>query len=197
VSERYLEGTLQRLLNHPDLRAREAVIVALRLLGTMSSNETLATCLYEEDPRLQELAEQALWAIWFRADSPENSQELQGYVQLITDKEYAKALTGLNSLIQKAPAFAEAFNQRAILFWRWGEYKKSLIDCEHTLRLNPHHFGAQAGMGQCFLQLKKPKEALRAFRAAQKIHPGLQGIEESIYALEQMLKEERGRDERK
>jgi tetratricopeptide (TPR) repeat protein len=197
VTQRYYEGTLQRLLNHSDPTMREAAVAALRFVGTMESNSTVAACLYDEISEVQELAEAALWAIWFRADSDVNNRELQRLTRLINDKEYAKALAGLNALIARAPTFAEAFNQRAILFWRWSEYKRSIADCEEVLRLNPLHFGAQAGMGQCYLQLKKHPEALKAFRQALRIHPNLDGVQENVHALEQHLKDLRRKEDKK
>lgn len=197
VRERYTEGTLHRLLEQAEPRVREATVAALRLVGSMDSNGPVAECLYDDATEVQELAEAALWAIWFRADSVVNNRELQRLTRLIHDKEYAKALVGLNALITRAPTFAEAFNQRAILFWRWSEYKRSIADCEEVLRLNPLHFGAQAGLGQCCLQLKKPAEALKAFRHALRLNPNLQGVPESIHALEQLLKETRRKEDRK
>jgi tetratricopeptide (TPR) repeat protein len=193
LSERYSEGTLQRLLKQTEPRVREAALVGMRLIGTMESNAAVAACLRDEQPNLQRLAEDALWAIWFRADREENNQELQRIAKLIVDQEYAKALAGLNALLLRAPGFAEAYNQRAIVYWRWGNFKSSIADCEQVLKLNPYHFGAQAGMAQCYLQLKKPVEALKAFQQTHRIHPSMSGIEDSIDTLEQYLKEQRRR----
>ena len=109
----------------------------------------------------------------------------------------AKALTGLSALIRKAPKFAEAYNQRAILYFRLEKYQRSVSDCEAAIQLNPHHFGAQAGMGQCYMKLKKPKAALRAFRSAIQINPGLEGVEETIQFLENALGEEGKKDDKK
>ncbi len=198
VRERYTEGTLQRLLTHRDARTREAALVALRLLGTMNSNQAMAQCLHDDNLVVQKAAEEGLWSIWFRAETPANNQELHRITKLIVEQEYAQALAALNAMIDKTPHFAEAYNQRAILHWRWGNYKNSIADCEQALKLNPYHFGAQSGMAQCYLQLKRPVEALKAFRQAHKINPNLQGVEESIHQLEEMLRERRSRgDERK
>jgi tetratricopeptide (TPR) repeat protein len=197
VRERYLEGTLQRLLCSWDERLREAAAAALRLVGTMDSNAALANSLHDEYVEVRELAEAALWAVWFRADDDLNNQELQRLARLIADKEYGKALTGLNALIARAPNFAEAYNQRAILYWHWSEYKRSLADCEEVIQRNPFHFGAQAGMGECLLRLRRPTEALKAFRLALLVHPHLQGVQDNVCALEQILKETRRTDERK
>lgn len=197
VKERYTEGTLQRLSNNPEAKVRQAALVALGLTGTMKSNDAVAACLSDDVQEIRETAENTLWAIWFRGDSAAHSQELQRMVGLVKDEEYAKALKGLNALIDKAPGFAEAYNQRAILYWNWGEFKKSILDCERVLKLNPHHFGAQSGMAQCYLRLEKPDEALKAYRQLRKIYPAMRGIEEQIHELEMLLKEgRRGKHEK-
>lgn len=191
INERYLEGTLQRLLVQKDPKIREAALVALRLVGTMLSNGIVATRLRDSAVHLRELAEGALWAIWFRGDSVQHSQELQRLTRLLADREYSRALKGLDGLIKRAPRFAEAYNQRAILYWKWNEYRRSVADCERVLKLNPCHFGALSGMAQCYLHMKRPVEALRSFRQAHRINPNMEGLHESIRALEQFLREER------
>jgi tetratricopeptide (TPR) repeat protein len=198
VQNRYNEGTLQRMLDNPDAKGRQAALLVLRSLGTMASNRSVAECLYDEDRDVQELAQAALWGIWFRGDKTENNQELQRISRLLAEKRYPEALSRVNALIARAPAFAEAYNQRAILYWQQGEYRKSIEDCHRALRLNPHHFGAQSGLGQSYLRLKRYGEALKAFRRAYQMNPILEGIRESIQTLERMLREQRRRrDDRK
>jgi tetratricopeptide (TPR) repeat protein len=113
----------------------------------------------------------------------------------LRDRE--KALAGLDALVQKAPNFAEAFNQRAIVTFRLKQFDRSIADCEKALQLNPYHFGAQAGMAQCYLQLRKHKAALKAFRHALRINPTMEGIAETIRALENALGEEGRKDDKK
>ena len=184
VQARYNEGTLLRLLDSCELRARRAALFALIQLGTMEATAALARRLHEEDPDLRQLAVDALWAIWFRADSEDNNRELK---RLSALKDRHKALAVLNQLIARAPAFAEAYNQRAIVYFRLKQYDKSIADCEKTLELNPFHFGAQAGLGQCYLHLRKHKAALKAFRNALRIHPFLDGVADAIRNLENAL----------
>jgi tetratricopeptide (TPR) repeat protein len=184
VSERYGEGTLQRLLHSPDIHAKRAAVAALGLVGTMESNKPLARMLHDADRIVRQTASEALWSMWFRGDGPENSEELQRIVRM---NNAPKALQALNGLIQTAPRFAEAYNQRAILYFRTGEYQRSIADCEVVLKLNPFHFGAQAGMAQCYMKVRKPRAALRAFRHALRIHPDLEGVEATIRALEDAL----------
>ena len=194
VAARYTEGTLQRLLLSPDFRARRAAALALGLLGTLASNPHLAAALRDEDREVRTIAGNGLWSLWFRADSEENSRTLQRVMRMSNPE---KMLAGFDALIAKAPRFAEAYNQRAILHFRLEEYQKSIEDARRVLKLNPYHFGAQSGMGQAYMKLRKPRAALRAFRRAYRMNPELQGVRETIRALEDVLGEGGKKDDKK
>lgn len=187
VGERYSEGTLQRLRESRHAPTRRAAVLALGMLGTMASNQTVAAQLHDDDRVVRQLAADALWSIWFRGDTEANNQELQRLTQL---RDRDKALAGLDALIRKAPNFAEAYNQRAIVYFRLKQYQKSIADCEKVVELNPFHFGAYAGMAQCHVHLNKPRPALKAFRGALKINPTMDDVEDAIRALEKALGEE-------
>jgi tetratricopeptide (TPR) repeat protein len=194
VGERYLEGTLLRLLDSTDELTRRASLQALALLGEMkTANARMARCLQDRDPEVRQAAADALWTLWFRGDSEANNKDLKKCSQM---RDRDKAMAGLNQLIERAGNFAEAYNQRAILSFRMKQYQQSLADCEKVLKLNPFHFGALAGMGQCYLHLRKQRAALKAFKQALRIHPYLDGVAETIRNLENSLDEER-RDDKK
>lgn len=184
VQERYSEGTLLRLLQMGDVAARRAAIYALGLLGSAGVGEALAACLHDSDDEAARLASDALWLLWFRGDNSANSDELH---RLARARDPEKALNGLNDLIERAPRFAEAYNQRAIVHFRLDQYERSADDCAKAVKLNPHHFGAQAGLGQCFLRMRKQRAALRAFKIALRINPRLEGIAEAVRTLEKTL----------
>jgi tetratricopeptide (TPR) repeat protein len=186
VRERYTEGTLQRLVNDPDVTVRRAAALALGLVGTMQSNAAVAARLHDDDPLAQRFAADAMWELWFRGGTPEQNLQLQQAVRVANaDPDAGRA--ALDELIGDAPEFAEAYNQRAIGFFKRGEYARAVEDCEVVLRLNPYHFGAAAGMGQCLLKLKKPRAALRAFRQALDLNPALEHLKDTIQALEAAL----------
>ena len=63
-------------------------------------------------------------------------------------------------------------------------YSRKLADCQRTLQLNPHHFGAQAGMGQCYLKMRKFNAALRAFKLALEMNPTMEHLAGTIEALQ-------------
>jgi tetratricopeptide (TPR) repeat protein len=194
VAERYSEGTLMRLLESGDSSGRRAALLALGLLGTMDASSAVAARLHDEDREVAQTAADTLWTLWFRGDSTANNDELQRLAR-IRDRE--KALAGLDALILRAPRFAEAYNQRAIVYFRLKQFERSITDCEKVLDLNPHHFGAQAGLGQSYLQMRKHRAALKAFRNALRINPYMDGVAETIRALENALGEEGRRDDKK
>ncbi|WP_020474109.1 tetratricopeptide repeat protein [Zavarzinella formosa] len=184
VEREYTEGTLQRLLNHPSAEARRASVLALGLIGTMNSNCGLARALRDEDAQVSKMATDALWQLWFRGGTDEQNQELCRVIHL---PDFLEVLAGLDDLLREAPTFAEVHNQRAILFFRRGEYGRSAADCERVLQLNPYHFGAMAGLGQCYLKLRKPRSAVRCFRQAVETNPSLGHLNETIAAVEKSL----------
>jgi tetratricopeptide (TPR) repeat protein len=179
---------LQRLLQQGNDRTRRAASLALGMVGSMACNKMLTERLRDDDMIVRTLAGDALWRIWMRSDSEANNKELHRLTRLRNREE---ALAGFDALVRKAPEFAEALNQRAVLLFKMKEYQRSIIDCEKALKLNPCHFGALAGMAQCFMNLRKPRMALKAFRESYRINPNLHGVEQAIRELESVLGEER------
>ena len=186
IGASYNESTLQRLLASGELTSRRAAALALGLLGTIESNPYLGQALHDEDTLLRKFAADSLWEIWLRSGSESQNQELILALQL---PDLAQALAALDELVREAPEFAEARNQRAILRFRRGDYSQSAKDCKEVLKLNPYHFGAAAGLGQCLIRMNKPRAALRAYQNALSIHPGLD-LAETIRELESALDDE-------
>jgi tetratricopeptide (TPR) repeat protein len=179
----YTEGTLQSLLRSDSVRTRRAALLALGLVGTIDSNLSVANCLRDEDKTATRLAQDACWEIWFRAGTTDQNHLLQ---EILATSEYSRKLAGLDTLISQAPSFAEVYNQRAILHFQHGDFIRSIRDCERTLELNPHHFGAQAGIGQCYLKLQKYHSAMQAFQQALELNPNLEHLQETIESLRQI-----------
>ena len=184
VSARYTEGTLARLIDSPDVTGRRAGILALGLLGTMASNGVVARALRDSDPTVRDLADNALWAIWYRADTPENNTTLEQVRLLIQHDRLADAVTRASRLIVLAPNFAEAYNQRAIAHFFQGQFQESAEDCERVLERNPYHFGALAGLAQCQIRLEKRREALKTLRRALRLQPFSKGLRQAVSSLE-------------
>ncbi len=166
VTARYTEGTLGRVLtSSPSIAARRAAVLALGVTGSFEqSNTALGRALRDNDPIVRTMAESALWAIWFRADSPENNQNLEEVRLLIGHRRVDAAVNAASRLIARAPKYAEAYNQRAIALFIQGRFAESAEDCQRVLKLNPYHVGAISGLAQCQMLLNQPHEALRTLR---------------------------------
>jgi tetratricopeptide (TPR) repeat protein len=191
AEERYTEATLYRLLGSDCTEVRRAAVMALGMLGSMNVNEALADMLHDEDPNVRQFAGDALWSIWFRADAPENNQELQRLVRKsLEGVDSAEILSEFEGLLTRAPHFAEAFNQRAVFQFRRGDYAKAIADCQRVLKINPYHFGAASGLAQCYLKQKKYRAALRTYRRTLSLNPNLDSVREAIDSLEKLLGEE-------
>lgn len=184
VVARYMEGTLTRLAEAPDTQTRRAAVFALGLTGSFESNPAVARALRDADPTVRSLAENALWAIWFRADSDENNAALEQVSLQISQQDYRKAVTSATRLIERAPRFAEAYNQRAIAEYHLGQYQASADDCRLVLERNPYHIGALAGLAKCLLRLDRRDEALGALKRSAHLQPFNDDLRNLISVLE-------------
>jgi len=186
VDARYSEETLCRLLaDSLGVTTRRAAVLALGSLGGFArSNPALGRALRDSDPMVRRLAEDALWSVWFRADTPDNNRTLEQVAQLMGRGELRRAEALATRLIAVAPRFAEAYNQRAIIYFEQGRFADSARDCERVLSLNPYHFGALSGLAQCQLQLDRPAEAIKALRRASELQPYNTGLRETIRLIE-------------
>jgi tetratricopeptide (TPR) repeat protein len=184
VSARYNEGSLARVLESGGTQARRASVLALGMFGGYSSNATVARALRDPDPTVRVLADNSLWLIWFRADTPENNESLRQIQIFINRGKLDQAIDKASALIARSPNFAEAYNQRAIAHYSAGRFAESIEDCRKTLARNPFHTGALGGMGQCQLQLGLRNDALETFRRALKLQPYSEGLKQVVADME-------------
>src|SRR5262249_7004729 len=104
--------------------------------------------------------------------------------QLLGRGEMNRAEALATRLIAIAPRFAEAYNQRAIIYFEQGRFAESARDCQHVLSINPYHFGALSGLAQCELRQNRPVEAIKVLRRASKLQPYNIGLRDNIRFLE-------------
>ena len=118
-----------------------------------------------------EQVEQMIWKRWHQHKIPRISQELWLGTRYLQENNFKKALFVFDRIIEKAPAFSEAFNKRATTYFLMKKYDQSLMDIKVTLTLEPRHFGALSGMGLIFMKLGDYQRALVAFAKVLKIYP--------------------------
>ncbi len=189
VSARYSIPTLERLAGRGQFLARRGAVLALSYVGGFSSSPVLAQALHDSDRVVRILAESGLCDLWGR-DGSESQQQLLRLVARLNDAyQFEEAFVRASQLIDEAPQFAEAWNQRAIACYRLGRYDEAADDCQQTLELNPFHFAAALGMAHCYLDLGDGMAALECFRRAYQLNPNLDAIQGQIEYLEQALEE--------
>jgi tetratricopeptide (TPR) repeat protein len=135
------------------------------------SVKALLQDLKNSDENVRDRATTELWRTWFNQKGDYGMQILRRSQVALDAGNVHYALDLLTKLISESPDFAEAWNRRAVLHYTQGNYKKSLHDCEITLKLNPIHFGAMHGMGLCYAALGEYIHGIQAFRRALEIQP--------------------------
>ena len=180
------EKVTEKTIAKDKLSIEERKRIDARLLDNLmarlqgSTNETQAKAI-----------EQTIWQLWLRVYSPSVEVLMKQALKAMKDKEYAPAMSLLDTVIELAPDYAEAWNRRATVHYHENDFERSLADIERVLELEPRHFGALSGRALVNKELGKKKEALSAFREALEIHPFLPGARSAVRSLKKEVEGER------
>ncbi len=187
LRDRWDACKIAEMLRRPDSDARQVALLCLALVGTSDTIPQIPPHLADPDPTVNQLAEHALWSIWFRAGpAAANAQLCRGAKELAA-RRYKSAIEHFDQAIAIAPNFPEPYNQRALTRFVLEQYEASIGDCRRTVRLMPCHFGAWAGMGHCFLHLGQLDHALRAYDRALEINPHMRSISQAATEIRQRV----------
>jgi len=145
----------------------------------MTEDEGLRALL-GSDSEAAARAEAALWEMWHRSGDGEVDALLREGMAVMERRDLAGAEAIFGRVIARARDFAEGWNKRATVRYVAENYEGSIADCEETLTRNPHHFGALAGQGLCYMALGRHREAAALFRRALAVHPRLQGARHNL-----------------
>jgi tetratricopeptide (TPR) repeat protein len=187
VSRRYKQGTLERLAEHTSPEIRRSAVLAIGLVGDYETNRVMGQALLDEDRTVRVLADNGIRNVWVRAGKAEHRHKLQRAMRLNATQRYEEALRLTSELIEKAPWFAEAWNQRAVARFALKQYAESIRDSHQALEINPYHFAAASGMGQAYIRLNNPVSALECLRRALRLNPDLDGVRAQIDRLERRI----------
>jgi len=158
----------------------------------------------QTDPRLGELFSQLqmasssakasqmeakIWSIWSEADNADIDKVYQIGTQALALGDLTTALKIFDAIVAKAPNFAEGWNKRATSYFMMDRYEESLADIDHTLELEPHHFGALAGLGLVNIKLDRDEAALDAFERVLKVSPQSDSAKANIEFVKQRIKD--------
>lgn len=141
--------------------------------GTAADDKAVLPLLTDEEPRVRELAEQGVWALWSRSGDAGIDALMARGMREAGARRFAAAIATYSEVIRLDPAFAEGWNKRATVHFLAGDYAKSLADCDEVLKRNPFHFGALSGYGQIHFQRKQYERAIQYWRRALDVNPNL------------------------
>ena len=161
--------------------------------GRIADQPLLLARLRDADPFVRGFAEQALWRLWSRSGEPALDLLLAAGIEQMQTARYEEAIATFSEVIRRKPAFAEGWNKRATAYYLAGSLQRSLRDCDEVLKRNPHHFGALSGYGQIHFHLEQHDKALAYWRRALAVNPNMPGVELNIQAVEELLRQKRGR----
>ena len=180
-------------LSQPAAAKRGEAVIRLAGVGTMQDANKLVARLDDEYPIIRELAKKALWQIWSRSGNAGiDAQYTRGVAQMDA-LQLDEALATFTGIIRQKPAFAEAWNKRATIYYLQGKLDLSMKDCDEVLKRNHNHFGALSGYAQMFAKQGDPDRSVDYFERALKVHPHMAGAAQSLLLLRQQVQAKRNR----
>jgi tetratricopeptide (TPR) repeat protein len=138
----------------------------------------------EQPPREPFETEDLIWAIWSDHEEDAAAQQMERAIQAMARKRYDDAEAILDRLVKDYPAWAEAWNKRATLYFILDQDDSALVDIGQALDLEPRHFGALSGLGMICERNGEPEAATFAYGRALVIHPHLDGIRLRLQELQ-------------
>ena len=190
VRSRWTDDQITSLFRCENADVRKVAALSISLVGGKDCLPDLAPLLKDPDPVVNQMAEHAMWSVWFRSGLPEANHELCRGSKALNRRDFTHAVRHFDRAIEIDPTFAEAYNQRAVVHYLLEEYGESIDDCRRTVERMPDHFGAWAGMGHCHAHEGDLAEAVRCYERALEINPHLEGVRQAIGELRSTLAEQ-------
>ena len=129
-----------------------------------------------------------IWRIWSEhSDNDRLSERLKIGIAQMEAGRLRQAEQIFTTIIDTDPAFAEAWNKRATVYFLMGAYDRSKRDIAQTILREPRHFGALSGLGLVETHLGNYEAALNAYEQAIALHPYLENYEEITTALKKLV----------
>jgi tetratricopeptide (TPR) repeat protein len=132
-----------------------------------------------------------IWAMWAATRSDTTTLLMSRAQTAVEQHDADLALKLLDAVIKIRPAYVDAWNRRATIFYLKKDYGRALADLREVLRREPRHFGALSGLGLIMQDLGDDKQALEVYRRALAVYPRLERIPEVVKELQQKVE---GRD---
>ncbi|KFE36705.1 tetratricopeptide repeat protein [Thioclava atlantica] len=129
-------------------------------------------------------AEADIRRAWSRSGSAVMDLLFQRGERALDQGDAEAAIEHFTALTDHAPDFAAGWNGRATAYFMAGLYGPAASDIAHTLKLEPRHWGALAGLGAILEEMGDNKRALEAYRASFALNPHQQDVKDAIARLD-------------
>lgn len=165
----------------PDVQKPEAVDPKARL------DKLFSELKRERNERAAERISGRIWAAWNESGSANIDLMMQWSQKALEDKKFDVALDFLDQVVVMRPDYAEGWNRRATVHFMMNNFAKSMVDIEHTLELEPRHFGALSGMAQIMKNRGRTELALDAYERVLAIYPMMRSAQSEVATLSEEL----------
>ena len=181
----------RKALGHAEPQRRIHGMYQLTKLGSAKDANAVYPLLDDAQAEVRQVALATVWQLWGKSGDAAIDKLYQEGVDKMRFGDTAGAIKVFSDIIAKRPAFAEAWNKRATIYYMAGDYEQSMQDCEKVLELTPQHFGALVGFAQMLAERSQPERALALMERASKINPYLANAELMMAALRIQIENKR------
>ncbi|MDX3929321.1 MAG: hypothetical protein QHC90_26405 [Shinella sp.] len=141
----------------------------------------------EENPEAARRISDRIRTEWQDSGSATVNLLIQWSDKAVAENRNASALDFLDEAILLKPDYAEAWNRRATLHFKMGNYRKSMSDINQVLTLEPRHFGAIAGMAAILAASGRDQMAMEAWQRFLDIYPSERQAQQQLGELAEKL----------
>jgi tetratricopeptide (TPR) repeat protein len=141
----------------------------------------------ERNEKAAERTAGSIWNEWFQSGSASIDLMMQWSQKAIEDQKFDVALDFLDQVVTLQPTYAEGWNRRATVHFMMKNYGKSMSDIDHTLHLEPRHFGALSGLAQIMAETGHKQAALEAWQRVLTIYPMMRSAQDQVATLSEEL----------
>jgi tetratricopeptide (TPR) repeat protein len=188
VSSIYTLPSLHRVMEDGGRMARRGAVLAVTLIGDAGSIPRVGRCLRDPDRAVRLIAEDGIQAMWERAGTFDQCQQLQMVMRFIAADRHTAAIELADSILQQSPEFGEAWFQRSEALMAQSQFFAAISGCQRALECEAFHFPAALALAQAYLEIGDLPAAIESLQYALQIHPHLEFARAQLLRLERELR---------
>ncbi len=166
----------------PSQRAASPAVSAPKN-AQLSLDDLFARLKAAPTPDAGEMVARQIEARWLASGSETIDLLMIRAIGAMKGNDQGLALDLLDSILVLKPDYAEAWNRRATIHFLKKDFGRSIADVEQTLRLEPRHFGALAGLAAMLKDMDRKKQALEVYRMVVDLYPSLESVKKDFEQL--------------